>query len=118
MKSVTFIFNKTPYGSHSGRELLDICLMTAAFEMSITVIFQDKGIYQLLDKQQPDVLNIKNHSLTFKALPLYGIEKILVDSMSLANSPYNQEQLLDIAETAEPGAIKQAIADSDFVLML
>ena len=119
-KSICIVFNKAPYGSQAGRELLDIALMAAAFEMPITAIFIGQGVYQLLNNQQPDILNIKNHSATFKALPLYDIEQILVDQNALHQFNLKQDDLLEIDELqfASTDDIKTRIANSDFVLTL
>ena len=119
-KSICIVFNKAPYGSQAGRELLDIALMAAAFEMPITAVFVGQGIYQLLNNQQPDILNIKNHSATFKALPLYDIEQILVEQSSLQQLNLKRNDLLAIDELqlVANDVIKAKIAQSDFVLTL
>lgn len=119
-KSICIVFNKAPYGSQAGRELLDIALMAAAFEMPITAIFSGQGVYQLLNNQQPDILHIKNHSATFKALPLYDIEEILVDQNALQQLNLKQGDLLDIEEIQQVSTdvIKSKITQSNFVLTL
>ena len=119
-KSICIIFNKAPYGSQAGRELLDIALMAAAFEMPITAIFIDQGVYQLLRNQQPDILNIKNHTATFKALPLYDIEEILVDQGAMQQLRLKQDDLLEIdgLQNVSTDVIKTRITQSDFVLTL
>lgn len=118
MKSLSIIFNKTPYGSQSGRELLDIALMAAAFDMTISVIFMGDGVYQLLDNQQPDILDMKNHSPTFKAMELYGIENILISSQDLKERHLSFEQLLPVAQQSDANHIQQIMSQSDFVFML
>ncbi|WP_223669036.1 sulfurtransferase complex subunit TusC [Kangiella shandongensis] len=118
MKRLSVIFNKAPYGSQAGRELLDIALMAAAFDMDISAIFIGNGVYQLLDKQQPDILQLKNHSPTFKALELYGIETILLEQEALAHRNMTEPQLLDVAELTDNATIQRHIQQSDFVFML
>lgn len=118
MKSISFIFNKAPYGDQSGRELLDICLMCSAFEMPISVIFKDEGVLQLLDNQEPDVLSMKNHAKTFKALELYGVEKLLICKQSLEQQNIQPNQLMDIATLVDSENITQTIEESEFVIML
>lgn len=117
-KSLSVIFNKAPYGSQSGRELLDIALMAAAFDMQISALFLGDGVYQLLNNQQPDILNMKNHSQTFKAMELYGIETVLVAEDDLSHRRLSASQLLPVADTAPNEAIQSVIAQSDFVFML
>lgn len=119
-KSICIIFNKAPYGSQAGRELLDIALMAAAFDMPITAIFVEDGVYQLLNNQQPDILHIKNHSATFKALPLYGIEEVYVAQEDLDKFKLDMGRLLDIdgIQPVATDTIKSKIAHSNFVLTL
>ena len=117
-KSLAVVFNKAPYGSNAGRELLDIALMAAAFDMNITAIFIDDGVFQLLKNQQPDILNMKNHSITFKAIELYGIETALISSEDLTQRNLKAEQLLDVAEITPNNSINTVIASSDYVFML
>ncbi len=118
MKSISFIFNKAPYGLQNSRELLDICLMSSAFEMPISVIFKEQGILQLLKNQQPEVLAMKNHSKTFQALELYGVEKVMICEESFKELNLNKADLLDIGTYANKETINQVIAHSHFVQML
>lgn len=118
MKSICFIFDKAPYGNQSGRELLDICLMSCAFDMPITVIFKNQGVLQLLKNQQPEILSMKNHSKTFQALELYGVEKVMICETSTEQLSLNCDNLLDIGQLESAKNINRAIEQSDFVLML
>lgn len=118
MKSIAIIFNKAPYGSQSSRELLDIALMAAAFDMPIRAVFTGDGVYQLLNNQQPESLEIKNHSPTFKAMELYGIEDVFIDKNSLDERELSSSQLMSIGKIAEKAEIKQQFAQSDFVMSL
>ena len=117
-QSLAVIFNKAPYGTQSGRELLDIALMAAAFDMNISALFIDDGVYQLLENQQPDILNMKNHSPTFKALELYGIETVLINQEDLSQRGLSADQLLNVADISPSSNINQIINRSDFVFML
>lgn len=119
-KSICILFNKAPYGSQAGRELLDIALMAAAFDMPITALFIEQGIYQLLKGQEPDILDIKNHSPTFKAMPLYGIEDVIVEEATMKKFSLTQEDLVEIEglQLMTSDQIKNTIANSDFVMTL
>ncbi|WP_251359736.1 sulfurtransferase complex subunit TusC [Kangiella sp. TOML190] len=118
MKSVCFLFNKAPIGNHRGRELLDICLMASAFDLPITAVFQDAGVLQLVAAQSPEMLGIKNHIATFKALELYGIEQVLVDTLSVRDYQIQTNDLIESAALTPPETIKQVIKNADFVMML
>ncbi|RDX37295.1 sulfurtransferase complex subunit TusC [Kangiella sp. HD9-110m-PIT-SAG07] len=117
-KSLAIIFNKAPYGNQSGRELLDIALMAAAFDMEISALFIGDGVYQLLTNQQPDILHMKNHSSTYKALELYGIETVLVSSEDLEQRRLSESRLMPVSSLSNHKQINKTIAESDFVFML
>lgn len=118
MKTITFIFNKAPTGSQHGRELLDIALMSSAFDMPVRVIFQNQGAFQLLKAQEPERLGIKNHSKTFKALELYGINEVYIDHEFLKANQIESSNLITPAKPLAQTQIKQIIKNSDFVIML
>lgn len=118
MKSIAFIFNKAPSGTQHGRELLDIALMSSAFDMPVRAIFQNQGVFQLLQNQEPERLGIKNHSKTFKAFELYGINEVYIEQESLTHYQINNSDLLDVAKPVPQQDITNIINDSDFVIML
>lgn len=118
MKSIAFIFNKAPSGTQHGRELLDIALMSSAFDMSVRAIFQNQGVFQLLQNQEPERLGIKNHSKTFKAFELYDINEIYIEQESLTHYKIDSSALLAVAKPTPQKDITNIIKNSDFVIML
>ncbi len=118
MKSICFVFNKAPIGNHRGRELLDICLMASAFDLPITAVFQDAGVLQLVAAQSPEMVGVKNHIKTFKALDLYGVEQVLVNEQSVIDHRLQPGDLIEGAQISSPAIIKTALAEADFVMML
>ena len=49
------------------------------------MVFVDEGVLHLIKNQQPELIGAKDYISTFKALPLYDIESVLVCKQSLTD---------------------------------
>lgn len=84
MKSLLLISRHSPYGSSYAHEALDIALSAAAFDVSVSLLFLDDGVYQLMKGQQlAKQANSKNLEAVFGALPLYDINALWAERESL-----------------------------------
>ncbi|MCE9687319.1 sulfurtransferase complex subunit TusC [Shewanella sp. AS16] len=84
MKKLCIVFRRAPHGTAHGREGLDLALLSASFEQEVSLLFMDEGVLNLLKQQQPELIGAKDYIATFKALPLYDVETVLVCKQSLA----------------------------------
>ena len=75
--------HRAPHGSIYGYEAPEAVLAGAAFEQKIAVLFLEDGVFQLKKGQAPEVLGMKNFSLTYRALEMYDVDKVYVDGESL-----------------------------------
>jgi len=66
-KRFAYINRKAPYGSIYALEILEMIMISAAFEQHAIIAFVDDGVYQLKKGQNAKVLGMKNFS------PTYGI---------------------------------------------
>ena len=66
-KRFAFINRKAPYGSIYALEILEMVLISAAFEQHAIIAFIDDGVYQIKKGQNAKVLGMKNFA------PTYGI---------------------------------------------
>lgn len=82
-KSLLIICRQAPWSGISAREALDLALTAGAFELPIALLFLDDGVFQLLDQQQPQLLEQKDLSANLQALPLFGIEALYAAQSSL-----------------------------------
>ena len=80
---ILLVQQSAPYGSSHAKEALDIALTAATFEQDISILFTGDACYQLMSNQFPEHIDQKNISQMLKALPIYGLEEILVDEDSL-----------------------------------
>ncbi len=66
-KRFMFVNRKAPYGSIYALEILEMVLISAAFEQDAVIAFIDDGVYQILKGQDTKAVGMKNFS------PTYGV---------------------------------------------
>jgi tRNA 2-thiouridine synthesizing protein C len=67
-----------PYASSHAQEALDLVLAAAAFDASVAYLLIGDACFQLLPNQAPEQVGRKALHKMMKALPVYGVEQILV----------------------------------------
>ncbi|NKF50598.1 sulfurtransferase complex subunit TusC [Shewanella sp. WXL01] len=117
MKKIAIVFRRSPFGNTSSREGLDLSLLSASFEQQVTVIFVAEGLLNLLSDQQPELSGSKDYIATFKAMPIYDIETILVCETSLTQLNLTSEALQVAHQVASNKQISQALTEADEVLV-
>lgn len=85
---------RAPHGTIYALEGLEVALIGAAFDQDISMVFMDDGVFQLIKGQDPKVLGMKNFSVTFKALGMYGIEQIYVETASMHKRGLSKNDLI------------------------
>ncbi|MFD1260524.1 sulfurtransferase complex subunit TusC [Entomomonas asaccharolytica] len=93
-KSMLIICKQAPWGNISVREILDLALAGGAFDLPISLLFLEDGVFQLVANQQAKTIQQKDISANLQALPLFGIEELLVAEDSLAQRGLTTEQLI------------------------
>ena len=117
MKHICIVFRRPPHGTPHGREALDLALLSASFEQQVTLIFTDEGVLNLVSDQHPELIGARNYIATFKALPFYDIEDVLVCSDSLNEFGLKRSILNIEAEVVVADVISQRLLDADEVLV-
>ncbi|MBR9727150.1 sulfurtransferase complex subunit TusC [Shewanella intestini] len=117
MKKISILFRHSPYGNAASREGLDLALLSASFEQEVSVIFIGEGLLNLLPNQQPQLSGVKDYIATFKAMPLYDIESVLVCEQSLAQLGIGINELSLDCESASAALISHHLTLSDEVLV-
>ncbi|WP_394132975.1 sulfurtransferase complex subunit TusC [Shewanella maritima] len=116
MKKITIIFRHSPYGTTASREGLDFALLSASFEQQVSVIFIGEALLHLLPNQQPLLSGSKNYTATFKAMPIYDIDTILVCQQSLSELGLQADELT-LGEVVSTEVIANNIDAADEVLV-
>ncbi|MCF1428949.1 MAG: sulfurtransferase complex subunit TusC [Shewanella sp.] len=117
MKNICIVFRRPPHGTPHGREALDLAMLSASFEQRVTLIFVDEGVLNLVAEQSPELIGTRNYIATFKALPFYDIDDVLVCAQSLQEFGLKRSVLNIDAEIAEPELISGRLRQADEVLV-
>jgi len=77
------IISRPPYQDSHDLELIEVAMVAAVFDMNVSLLFRDAGIWALLDNQDASPLEQRTLSKVLTALPAYEVENIYVcaDSM-------------------------------------
>lgn len=82
------------YGSYRVQEVLDMVLITAAFDQKVSLFLLDDAVFHLKKNQQGKVLNNKDISAIYRSLKLYDIENIYIEQNSLTALGLSLDDLL------------------------
>lgn len=93
MKKILFILQKPPHYGAYLQETLDIVMTAAAFDQDVSILLMDKAIFHLKTNQTSGSNGLKETISIFKALPLYGIDSVYVESESLQENGLAPEDL-------------------------
>lgn len=115
-KRFLYVNRRAPHGSIYALESLETVLIGAAFDQDVTMLFIDDGVYQLKKDQQPDALEMKNFSKTYRALEMYDVEKLFVEVESLTERGLGVDDLLVDVELISRAAVPAMIDQQDVVL--
>lgn len=103
--TLLLVLRHSPYASQIAREALDAALTAAAFEVPISLLFINDGVYQLLCEQHPEILQVKNLSKTLPALALYDIDRIYAAQSCLETRGLCSTPLVVEAEILDDKAV-------------
>jgi len=115
VKKFMFVNAKAPYGTVYSLEVLEMVLISAAFDQDVHLAFVDDGVYQLVKDQDPSAIDIKNHSKTYKALEMYDIEKLFVCKDSLEERGLTEDDLMVDVEVLARADMGKLMADMEVV---
>ena len=82
-KSLAILNASAPLSNANAKDSLDIALIFGSYEQTISLYFQGDGVYQLIAKQQPELIQQKDFLKTLAALEFYDIDNIYVCHHSL-----------------------------------
>ncbi|HHF4471309.1 sulfurtransferase complex subunit TusC [Haemophilus influenzae] len=93
---IAFLFRTSPHGTSISREGLDAILATTAFcePNNIGIFFIDDGVLNLIDNQQPEIIQQKDFIRTFKLLDLYDVEQRFICTASLQKFKLDNRELI------------------------
>ncbi|OAN50575.1 sulfur oxidoreductase [Paramagnetospirillum marisnigri] len=116
VKKFMFVNRKAPHGTVYALEVLEMVLISAAFDQDVHLAFIDDGIYQIKKGQAPAEIGVKNFSPTYRALEGYDIEKLYVEAEGMAERGLTEDDLLVPVEVLSRAEMGKLMAEMDVVL--
>jgi tRNA 2-thiouridine synthesizing protein C len=107
---------KAPYGSVYTAEGFRTIMGIAVFEMDVSVVFMDDGVYTLLKGQDPDKLDMKPLGDGFPMLTEFGVSRFYVHDESLQERGLTPDDLLMDVEVVNGAQIAQVLETASKVL--
>ncbi len=116
VKRFLYVNRRAPHGTIYPHEMLEMVLITAAFDQDVSVVFLDDGVYQIKKEQDTKGIGIKNFTPAFRALDDYDVEKLYVEKESLEARGLTAEDLLVPVEVVPTERLREIMAEQDVVL--
>ncbi|TBU96067.1 sulfurtransferase complex subunit TusC [Stutzerimonas kirkiae] len=118
MRSMLIISRRSPWSGSGAREALDIALAGGAFDLPISLLLIDDGVFQLVPGQSPGNLEQKDMTANLQALPLFGVEAIHVCQRSLGERGLLQRPLAIAAIPLDDEGLRALVDNHDHVITL
>jgi tRNA 2-thiouridine synthesizing protein C len=115
-KKFLFLMRKAPHGSIYPQEGLEVILIMAAYDQTISVFFVDDGVFCLKKGQETSGIRVKDFSATFKVLGSYGVEHLYVDKTSIEERGLKEDDLLTGVEVVSSEQASDFMAGQDVIL--
>ena len=117
-KSLLIISRQAPWAGPGAREALDIALAGGAFDLPISMLFLDDGVFQLAPGQRPATVEQKDLQANLQALPLFGVEAVYTSSRSLAERGLDDASLTLATQVLDNVALCNLLQAHDQVITI
>jgi tRNA 2-thiouridine synthesizing protein C len=102
----------------AAREALDIALAGGAFDLPVSMLFMDDGVFQLTPSQAASRLEQKDLSANLQALPLFGVEKLYALENSLLERNLKPSMFELDVESLSNAQVRLLLNEHDMVITL
>ena len=115
-KRLLFALRHAPYGNALAKEALDAILATSVYDQTLSVVFMDDGVFQLIKEQQADAIEAKNFINILSALPLYDINDVFVCEASLTARGISKDAISDTIQSLTADDLQNLFHQQDHIL--
>jgi tRNA 2-thiouridine synthesizing protein C len=115
-KKILFLMRKPPHGSNYAYGGLDAMLMVGAYEQEVSVVFMDDGVYTIKKGQDTSEIDVKEFSVTFRALSDHDVEKLYIEKDSMESRGLNIDDFVVTPEVIEASEVAKLMLDQDVIL--
>lgn len=109
MNKVAVLLRKAPYGSVYTAEAFRTIMGIAVFEMDISVVFVDDGVFSLVKNQNPEKLDMKPLGDGFPMLKDFNVTRFVVHDQSLVERGLTSQDLVVEVELASSAQIAELL---------
>jgi tRNA 2-thiouridine synthesizing protein C len=114
--TVAILMRKAPYGSVYTAEGFRSMMGIGVFEMDISVVFVDDGVYALVKGQDPGALDMKPLGDGFPMLEDFGVTKFFVHAESLTERGLSPDDLVMEVETLDAAGVARVLEAAGLVM--
>jgi tRNA 2-thiouridine synthesizing protein C len=115
-KRILYLLRQPPYGSSHAVEALESAFVTGVFDQTVSVLFKDDGVWQLVPDQDGGLIGTRTVSKMLKALPEYEITRLFACARSLAERNLSSADLVLPVNVLTPAEQAELLACQDAVL--
>ncbi len=126
-KHFMFVNRRAPYGSIYALEILEMVLISAAFEQHAAIVFIDDGVFQIKKGQDTEALGMKNFSPTYRVVEMEKedadedqdidmVWRIIVERESMEARGLDADDLIVGVEVMAAEQLSALMAEQDVVL--
>jgi tRNA 2-thiouridine synthesizing protein C len=113
---VAVLMRKAPYGSVYAAEGFRSIMGIGVFEMDVSIVFVDDGVYTLVKGQDPAKLDMKPLGAGFPMLPDFDVTKFYVHDRSLSERGLTPDDLVMDIEIVDDAGVAQVLQSCGIVL--
>lgn len=115
-KKLLFVLRHAPYGNSLAKEALDAILASSAYDQTMSILFMDDGVLQLIKNQHAGLIEQKSFSKILDAFELYDINQLFVCAQSLTQRGIKTEKIANNIQTLPIEDIQRLMQQQDHIL--
>jgi tRNA 2-thiouridine synthesizing protein C len=116
MKKILFTLRKPPHSGAYVQEMLDIIMTVAAFDQEVTLLLLDNAVFQIKKQQRVENAGYKDTAAIFKALSIYNIQALYIESESLQERGLTIDDLSESVQAIPRNKVSEFFKQFDLVL--
>jgi len=95
------IVRKAPHGSIYVHEAIEVMFIMATFDMDLSIVFLDDGVFAVKKGQDTTELGIKGFSASLGTLAYWDVTNVYVDEQSLKERNLTADDLVTVGEDGD-----------------
>lgn len=115
-KTISILNTSAPFGQPNAKDALDVALIMGTYEQRTHLFFQGDGVWQLIPKQTPESIQVKDFLKTFSAFEFYDLENIYVCKQSLIERNLSESFHIDNVKVLNKDDFATKLSQSDTIL--